>query len=266
MRLRVATTLAVTIAASFSLFAQTKDDFEQDFELALRRISATYAYFDRKATNWSEMSTLYSANVGNVTNRDEFVTLLEHVIDELYDPHAQLTTNLQNSPRLVPSGTDLWAEWRSGQATITQVRAESDAERAGLKANTVVLALDGIPIAEAVQARMGRSYPQTTAAAQDWALRAVLAGRHNTRRVLQTQQAGERRTVELPAADQFVNSTAPVTSSQIRPGVGYIRFNDSLGDNATISAFDRALAELRDTQGLIVDLRNTPGEIGRAHV
>jgi len=105
---------------------------------------------------------------------------------------------------------------------------------------------------------MGRSYPHATPAARDWALRAVLAGRHNARRLLQLRAAGGTRIVELPAADQF-RETAPVlAASELRPGIGYIRVNDSLGDSALVAAFDRALAGFRDHRGLILDLRRTP--------
>jgi len=254
--------LALTLllgAAGFSCFsAQTEDDFQQDFDTAIRRIDAMYAYFDVKALKWAEMSNLYAADIRGVTNRDQFVALLERMVDELYDPHAQLTVNLPSSPRLVPSGTDLWAEWRGSQATITQVREESDAARAGIKPNTVVLAINGRTTADAVEARMGRSYPHSTAAARDWALRAVLAGRYNSARQLRLQVGGAEKTVELPAADQFTTSANVLTSSEVKPGIGYIRFNDSLGDNTTVEAFDRALKDFRNTRNLIIDLRNTP--------
>jgi carboxyl-terminal processing protease len=96
------------------------------------------------------------------------------------------------------------------------------------------------------------------AAARDWALRAVLAGRHNTRRLFQLREGATNRTVELPAGDQFASAGTALTYSEIRPGIGYIRLNDSLGDDSVIGAFDRALSGFRDTRGLIVDLRNTP--------
>jgi carboxyl-terminal processing protease len=253
-----AAALATSMSAMTVLAAQTREEFAHDFEVAITRIASSYAYFDVKATRWADLTRLYAADLDHVTNRHQFIALLERIVDELYDPHAQLTVNLSESPRLVPSGTDLWAEWRAGQATITQVRAESDAERAGIKANAVVVALDGIPIADAVEARMGRSYPRAVAEARDWALRAVLAGRHRAPRLLQIQEGGARRTVALPAADQFAGAVPGVTASEIRPGIGYIRFNDSLGDNSTVASLDQALTKLRDTRGLILDLRNTP--------
>lgn len=249
----------IGVTAPLLLTAQTQDEFRQDFNAAWRETTATYAYFDTKATSWADVPKLYENDLQRVTTRDEFVVLLERVLDELYDPHAQLTVNVANSPRLVPSGADLWAEWRSGQAVITDVRADSDAQRAGIKPNDVVMSIDKSAIADVVDARLGRSYSHSVAAARDWALRAVLAGRHNTRRFLQIRQDNTIRTVELAARDQFGGQNAePLSHSEIAPGIGYVRFNDSLGDDSAIQAFDRTLGDLRNTCGLIVDLRNTP--------
>jgi C-terminal processing protease CtpA/Prc len=257
--LKISRTVVLAILAPLLLTAQTQDDFQQDFDMVHRVINARYAYMDTKATSWADVPRLYAEDLKRVKTRDEFIALLEDVLDELYDPHMQLTANLAASRRLVPSGTDLWAEWRNGQAVITDVRANSDAQRAGIKANDVVLSVDNTPIGMAVEARLGRSYSHSTVEARDWALRVVLAGRHNTRRLLEIRQNDSVRKVELAAPDQFGTRSEPVSHSQIVPGIGYIRFNDSLGDTASIPAFDRALAELRDTRGLIIDLRETPG-------
>ncbi len=248
----------IGVTAPLLLTAQTQDEFRQDFNAAWRETTATYAYFDTKATSWADVPKLYENDLQRVTTRDEFVILLEHVLEELYDPHAQLTVNVATSFRLIPSGADLWAEWRNGEAVITDVRADSDAHRAGIKPNDVVMSINNSPIADVVDARLGRSYSHSAAAARDWALRAVLAGRHNTRRLLQIRQDNTIQAVELAAHDQFDGRNAvPLSHSEIAPGIGYVRFNDSLGDNATIQAFDRTLGDLRNTRGLIVDLRNT---------
>lgn len=238
----------------------TKDDFRQDFDYAFREIGTTYAYFDAKATSWSDVPRLYADDLQGVKTREDFVGLLERVLDELYDPHAQLNVNTATSPRLVPSGTDLWAEWRGREAIVTEVRAGSDAQRAGIQPGTIIVAINGVTIDDAVESRLGHTYPHAVAAARDWALRAVLAGHHNVRRVLEVREGGTKRTVELPARDQYGKAApTPVSHWELRPGIGYIRLNDSLGNDATIEAFDRALGELRETRALIVDLRDTPG-------
>lgn len=191
--------LASMMMWSSSLLAQTPADFQQDFEFATKAIAEEYAYFDAKATRWGDVPGLYAEQLRNVKTRNDFVALLEQVVDEIYDPHAQLNTNLPNSYRLVPSGTDLWAEWREAGAVVTQVRERSDAERAGLKVGSVIVAMDGVAIADAVEARLGRSYAHSDKGARDWALRSVLAGRHNARRILQVRTGDTTRaTLELP--------------------------------------------------------------------
>lgn len=259
MRSLMAFTLVFTLAANTQAADRTwsPQQYQADYESLCTEVGSTYAYFDTKPLQWRQVCELYRADLGRVRSRDQFVTLLERVIDELYDPHSQLNTNTAKSWRLVPSGTDLWAEWRAGQAFITQVRENSDAARAGIRAGMTVIALDGQPVAARVEARLGRSYPHSTGAARDWALRSVLAGVHQSPRVLQLMVGGEVRQVSLPARDQSFRDDQPVTHSQIRPGIGYIRLNDSLGDDATVPAFDAALDSLRDTRGLIIDLRNT---------
>jgi len=258
-RLSRAVLLSIGITVPLLGMAQTPDDFSQDFNTAWRRTTSMYAYFDTKATAWADVPKLYAEDLRRLTTRDEFVVVLEQVLDELYDPHAQLNVNSATSPRLVPSGTDLWAEWRDGQAIVTDVRADSDAQRAGIKPTDIVVSIDNTPIADAVDARLGRSYSHSVAPARDWALRAVPAGRHDTTRLLQIRQDKTIRAVELAARDQFgAPSPEPLRHSQIAPDIGYMRFNNSLGENSTIQAFDRALAELRNTRGLILDLRNTP--------
>ena len=257
MRIRTAALASLVLFAA-PVAAQNDGGYAQDFKAATEWIGVNYAYFDQKRTQWSDVPALYADDLGQVRTRDQFVRLLEQVVDELYDPHAQLNTNLRSSYRLVPSGTDLWAEWRDGKALVTEVREGSDAQRAGMKPGDEVVSIDGVDIARAVDARMGRSYPHATAAARDWALRSVLAGTHDAARRLALLEGDAGREVLLPAADQPTGSDAPLTASLIRPGIGYIRINDSLGDDATVAAFDAALAQLRETRALIVDLRDTP--------
>jgi carboxyl-terminal processing protease len=236
----------------------TSGDFKADFEFAWQQIATNYAYLDDKHVAWQDVPTLYKDDLQKVVTRTAFIDLMEHVIDEIYDAHAQLNVNNPTSFRLVPSGADIWAEWRDGQATIIEVRPGTDADRAGLKPNSIVVAINDASIDAAVESRLGRTYAHTNPAARDWALRVVLAGRHNVARVLKVREGATERTIELPARDQFgIRDAQPVSHSIVRPGVGLIRLNDSLGNDGTIAAFDRALNELRGTRSLMIDLRNT---------
>jgi carboxyl-terminal processing protease len=251
--------LIIGAAAPLWLHAQTPAELRADVETMWRVVGDRYAYFDVRATRWPELPRLYAEALARLSTRDEMVALLEQMLDELVDPHAQLNVNLATSPRLVPSGTDLWAAWLAGDAVVTDVRVGSDAEKAGIRPNDVVLRLGDLQIGAAVEARLGRSYPHSDAPARDWALRAVLAGRHGVSRALQLRRGDAIRTVELPARDQFgARPAGPLAVARLPGRIGQVRLNDSLGDDATIAAFDAALDALRDTRALIVDLRDTP--------
>ncbi|HYI09315.1 MAG TPA: S41 family peptidase [Thermoanaerobaculia bacterium] len=236
----------------------TPAQVREDFGVFCSEVQSTYAYFDVKVTRWDSVAALYEPDLRRVRTRQDFVVLLERAIAELYDDHAHLTVNTAESPMLVPSGADLWAEWVGSVATVTDVRQGSDAERAGIRAGTVVLALNGIPIAEATERMIGRAVPKDDPAVRNWALRRVLAGRHSEGRRIEADQQGSRRIFELPVKRTSAGDLPPVTFKRLDGDVGYIRFTDSLGDTATIAEFDRALAALRDTRGLVVDLRETP--------
>ena len=81
-----------------------------------------YAYFDQKQTDWNLVQAIYRPQLDTLRSRPAFVRLLEQVLGELYDHHAGLGTNRLDSRRLVPTGTDVYAEWVNGQALVRAVR------------------------------------------------------------------------------------------------------------------------------------------------
>src|SRR5262245_42393518 len=78
--------------------------YDEDFDVLFNEIGTSYAYFDKKTTDRAKVKALYRPRLRDVTTREEFIALLEAVLEELYDPHTHLNTNTASSPRLVPSG------------------------------------------------------------------------------------------------------------------------------------------------------------------
>jgi C-terminal processing protease CtpA/Prc len=256
--------LAATLAIGVSIALQAQSELtpaavQADFDALWRNVSENYAYFDSRLTDWSAVPDLYRSDLASVKTRSELIAVFERVLDELYDAHAQLTVNTAQSPRLVPSGADVWAEWQQGRAIVGEVREDSDAQRSGIRAGAEILTLDDVPIAEALRARIGRSLRAVDDRVRSWALRAALAGNHNQERRIRFRIGGSVSTVSLPAADQFVNREVRLASRTLPNNVGYIRLSDSLGDSSVIGDFDSALARYESTAALILDLRDTPG-------
>ena len=240
----------------------TREQFTSDFDYLWASLRDNYVYFDKKDTDWNKVRELYRPRLAGVRIESDFVTLLERVLDELYDNHTSLNTNLRTSPRLVPTGLDVWAEWRNGRAVITQLRSGFSAEQAGLKAGMEIVSVNGTPVAEAVSRRLPKALKTINLDVRNWALRAVLAGTHDRPRTI---AAKDRRGIvnvyrlDLPTQTTVDNyNYDPKVEWKMLPGrVGYIKINDLISAE-TVSQFDSALEQLKDSRGLMLDLRDIP--------
>lgn len=249
-------------AATHSQQSLTPEHFTRDFDHAWSQLRDNYAYFDKKGTDWARVREVYRPKAAEVRDRREFVGLLERVLDELYDPHTHLKVNTGRSTRLIPTGLDVWAEWRGGRAVITQLRKGFSAEQAGLRVGMEITAVNGVPVGKAVRDRLGVSLRTVNDAARGWALRALLAGTRDTRRVVEVKNRNGAKAVfklDLPEHTTVDNYQAgpKVRWESLKDGIGYISIND-LGSDATVAEFDAALERLKTTRGLIIDLRATP--------
>lgn len=238
----------------------TTPQFTEDFDYLWSQLRDNYAYFDRKETDWNRVNEVYRRRVAEVRTKTEFITLLERVLDELYDPHTHLRVNTNRSTRLVPTGLDVWAEWENGKAAITQLRKGFSAEQAGLKVGMEIVSINGLPVATAVSNRLGVSLKRVSDAAGSWALRALLAGTRDVRRVIDVKTVNGVKTfqLDLPAHTTVDNyqGDQKIEWKILKEGFGYIKISD-LGSDDTVPEFDAALERAKTTHGLIIDLRST---------
>jgi dihydrofolate reductase len=95
------------------------EQFTQDFDYLWSQLRGNYAYFDKKETDWGLGREVYRPRFAGIKTKREFITLLESVLEELYDHHTHLKINTSGSTRLVPTGLDVRAEWENGKAIIT---------------------------------------------------------------------------------------------------------------------------------------------------
>jgi C-terminal processing protease CtpA/Prc len=254
--------LFICLFSSAILFAQfTSKQYQEDFDYFWATINNNYSYWDKKQTNWDKAKTIFAPLVDTVTARASFVGVLEKAFYELYDHHASLNTNTPESQRLVPSSTDLWAEYVSGKPTVVEVKHGSGAERAGIRAGMQLISFDDVPIEKAVQSFFPRSLNKPDIEAKNYALRVLLAGKHSEKRKVAVVNQNKRQDF-FP--DQPVNlleahnDTRELEFKIMEGNVGYIIINNSLGENTLIHVFDSAMAALQHTRALIIDLRNTP--------
>lgn len=238
----------------------TRSQYKEDFNFFWQSINDDYCYFDKKQTDWDNVKVIYSAAIDTITTRSQFVTIMEQALGELYDHHASLNTNTDLSPRLVPSGTDIWAEYRNGKPTIVQVKSNSGAAESGIKAGQQVVAINNVPVADAITRMLPRSLKTTDTEAMNFALRQALAGNHVMPRAI-TLTNGGRTKQYMPdengmKLEHITYKTKTV--ARIVDGIGYIKINNCLYDDDLIKDFDSVMQLMQHTKGLILDMRETP--------
>lgn len=235
----------------------TKEQYKEDINFFWQTVNDNYCYFDKKHIDWNAIKPVYDAQIDSVTTRAGFVSTLERAIYELYDHHCSLRTNNKDSRRLVPTGADIWAEYRNEQPMIVEVRKGFGAEKTGIRTGMQVVAVNDVPIDKAILPYLSHTVNTDS---KSFALRLVLAGDHYAKRKI-TLRNGKDLVDFFPDQDSLMleKVTYPEMVESKRFGdTGYIKINNYLFDNAIIAKFDSVLNTLMKTRALIIDLRETP--------
>ena len=254
--------IAIAIAAlpsccwgqDFSASARKADfkSFVQDFE-------DSYAYLDRPEKPWLTWNSRYEAAIEQAQTKEAFDTVLASALSELHDFHAEVRSSVPNRWLPVPTFTDIWAEFQGSRAVVIGVRQGSDAARAGVEMGDTISSVGSAPLERAIADRLTSAVDQTDPRARQWALLSVLTGRSDEARTFTIVRTnGTAHPVTLPVDRRFDRPAGALTATALAGNIGLIRFNNSLGEQKTVAAFDQALSELRGTKGLILDLRDVP--------
>jgi carboxyl-terminal processing protease len=245
-------------AAPLQAQTLTRADYAADAKSIETLVNDNYAYLERFPGGRMTMSAKLRAEAAAVSDAKQLVRYSERALALLADHHAITGKSLPDSWALVPSYSELWIEKRGNQFVITAVRDGSPAARAGVKRGEVLHAIDGVPAADAVQAFWADLGSSGGGERDEFAARILAAGKRNRDRRL-TIGAPLARPRELALTTMYsaaLADRAVLDLSQVGPDL-VMTFNDSLGYDATISAFDGAMARAKPGQRIIIDLTDT---------
>lgn len=231
----------------FSAAARKADfkSFVQDFE-------DSYAYLDRPEKPWLTWDSRYGAAIEQAPTKEAFDTVLATALSELHDFHAEVRSSVPDRWLPVPTFTDIWAEFEGSRAVVVAVLQGSDAARAGVEVGDSISSVGSVPLERAIAERLTPAVDQTNPRGRQWALLSVLTGRSEEARTFTIVKPNETaRSITLPVQRRFDRPSVAVTATILTGNIGLIRFNNSLGEQKTVAAFDQALSELRDSKGLI---------------
>lgn len=237
-----------------------------NFEALWSLIDANYAHFKLKSIDWEDVGRRYRARLDGLTGDDDFYLMMFQFVNELKDTHSWLQG--YKAPVLADVAgvaTDLF----QGKPYIV----------AGAKAGWEVLAVDGMPPA----AKMESLRPYLHACSSERAFqrqagRSLLAGKDGETVSVQVRApGGQVETLSLRRGGRRGRPPAPnvgipltrqrfVHFGRHASGLGYIQIESFNGREEIGSEFDRALEALRDTPGLILDIRDNPGGFGHPEI
>jgi len=241
------------------------DARRDNFEALWQIIDTSYAGFGLKSIDWTEIGRRYRARLETVTNDDQFYLAMFQLVNELKDTHSWL----QNY-RLPPLAgvADLPIDLFQSRPFVV----------AGPKSGWEVVSIDGMSPARKMESlRLVLHAFSSERAFQREAGRALLRGSRD-QSVAVTLRSPEGQTeVSTFTRGRDARVPAPPVSIELTrqrfvhfgrhpSGVGWIRIESFSGRAEIAAEFDRALDALRDTPGLVVDIRDNTGGFGHAEI
>ncbi|MCG7535585.1 S41 family peptidase [Pseudoalteromonas sp. OOF1S-7] len=262
--LLVATLLAACGMSNASAATKTDDkqnlltptQIQQDLQSFIDYVRLGYAYRDDKPTNFATFEQCVRHQSVAIKSKLQLSGRLNYCLEHWFDHHADVTPRPKDYYLPMPTATGLWAEWRDGQAIITAVPFAESAYQQGFRAGMQILRVDGTPIEQAIEQANTSGFDT----AKSWVLNRLLTGKRKQTLSLEVrwQHKTEIKLLDIEAIVQDVIAEKPLLTQKRIGTIGYIRPENSLGNNALIGAFDLAMEQLKDTQAMILDLRHTP--------
>lgn len=247
--------LLVALIVTSVCYGQTK--YEKDFLTFWNEVNDNYAYLNQQKINWLKVKDIYAPQVKQVSNQQAFIKFMEGVINECFNGHISLYTNLSSSNRIIPSGQDIFVEKINNQYIITDIRKDYKAEKSGLKIGDEIQLFQGKAIEGQLQQFLPKFTNNHTKEMYQYAINMLFAGTHDANRIMTIKRNGTSITIN---ADSIKLSAKPalVASKQLNPTTAYIKINDALGNTNTIELFDQALDSCLLYKNIIIDLTETP--------
>ncbi len=219
-----------------------------------------YGYFVRPGIDGNAILAHFEPAARTAPTKEAFRDVLQLVAHNFADPHFIVGPLDAHDYNVVPTSADLVARYQTQRFEIVDVRRDSDAEKQGIAPGATIVTIDGQAPQAAVEAVMGQPFATLSLLQVNAGLNIALAGiRQQPRQLtLAVGPAQHQYTLRSPGEQAERVRTATPLSIEQRGDVAIIRFNNSLGKNETIAAFQAAIQQVLPAKKLVLDFRNTP--------
>jgi len=254
------------------------------FDSAWSRIARVHYVSAFNGVDWEGVRAELRPRAGAVTTVGALRGVISDMLGRLGDSHyglipAEVSTALETPEQATsdrePGDLGIEARLIDGRVVITEAEPDGPAAQAGVRAGWVVDSIDGQSVAEAAErlaalpeteqriSRTGFTFAINSrlgGLAGDTAMLALRDGDDRPIRlsIVRRKRPGEPvRFGNLPTFyTEFTHERVPLQGGGC---VGVVRF--SVWMIPVAGAFDRAMSDVRDCEGVVIDIRGNPGGV-----
>ncbi len=231
-----------------------KKEVKEDLNEILTEIKDNYIYLNEKNTDLNCIKEKYTKKIDFIKSEEEVVLFFEYLLDEFYDSHITLNTNRKSSFRL---NSPIHSKTENGKTIIINVWQNQIENLTENIIGAEILKFNGKEFDKVIDQFPTECSNKDNKTVREWIGNKILAGRYNEPRNLELKLLNGEF-IELNLNSLVIKKHNSLLSfHQTDDNIGIITINNSLGNNALITEFDKALNSLENTKGLIIDLRNT---------
>jgi len=229
--------------------------------------------------DWQKVRETYEPKAAAAKTDAELYTVLRQMLGELKLSHfAILPPDAEMQATQSAGGfTGIELKMLDGQAVINQIKSGSTAEQAGLKTGFVVEKIDGKTVAELLaplnDALAKRDSPETQRRLyRERTLQAIINGKAATKaNIAVLDGKNQTQTFDMPRVEPGKGEMSPAVGNfpaqevifeakKLENNIGYIRFN--IWVMPQMLKIREAISSMKDTNGIIIDIRGNPGGLG----
>ncbi len=257
---------------------QKKGSYEEAFLDLYRELGERYPCFESKKIDWKAVGEKFLPRAKQVKSDDGFGLLCMELVARLEDSHAHL---LEGSAKLPQISFPQWdpgfacLEDDQARAVVYYVDQDGPAEQVGVQVGMIVVTISGEEAKDAIQRTMNQ-IKKYAGYSSDRYLRyhahrffirqkergtivklEMLDGDGEVHSSELPANLGVRYLPRLPVPKAGINDAGSVSWKTLDGQIGYIYVRRIRGD--LIELLDKAVGELKDARGLIVDVRGNSG-------
>lgn len=239
--------------------ALSRKDHSKLFEQVWQLINEKYYDPSFNGTDWKAVRERYRSKLAQVATDDELYELLKEMTGELHDAHTRFRSpeERRRADKWQATSPGIGIGEVDGAPVVITVEPGSEAAQAGVEPGMVVTSVDGAPFNQ----RLSHALEETGNSSSDRATALlsydyIFAGEPESKIRLGLRRS-DGSTFDVVLARHVVALAPQVVVRMLPSGYAYLKFG--LFNAGVARRFRDALAKVRSTPGVILDLRGNPG-------